>query len=139
MRTLMRILLFVVCLNLIAGMVAELGLAGTQYVSPVPPTDNEEYPSHFNATEVTGQWQATPYSGIPTVGDIFSAFQLMWRCFQYLIVGFPLVLSWLGDSFITDAATRSAYNVVVAVLVGFEAVLATLSLLEFISGRQLTE
>jgi len=139
MRIFTRILIFMVCLNLATGLVIELSLAGTEYVSPTMPTNSSEYQSHFNATETAEGWQATPYSGIPVIGDIFSAFQLMWRGIQYLIAGFPLFLNWLGDCFIIDASARVAYNVVVATLVAIQAILATLFVIEFISGRTLTE
>jgi len=135
----MRILLFIVCLNLATGLVRELGLAGTEYASPTPASNSSDYEGHFSATETAEGWQATPYSGIPVVGDIFSAFQLAWRCIQYLFAGFPLFLQWLGDTFIVDSAARAAYNVVVYALVAIQAILGTLFVVEFISGRQLTE
>ena len=138
MKVQFKILLFIVCLNLATGMVIELSLPGTEYVTPSNPSNRTEYEEHFNATETVEGWQATPFSGIPVVGDIFSGLQMFWRCMQYLIAGFPLFLVWIGDSFIIDASARLAYDVIVGVLIGIQAILMTVFALEYISGRYMT-
>ena len=139
MKTTFKILLFFICLNLATGMVIELSLAGTEYVQATTPSNASDYESHFNASDVAKGWGASPYSGIPIIGDIFSAFQMLWRIFEYVIAGFPLFLIWVGDSFIIDASARLAFNIISGVLVAMQAVLTTVFFLEFIWGREMTD
>jgi len=135
MKVQFQILLFMVCLNLATGLIMELGLPGTEYVQGTKPSDASDYEEHFNATETAEAWRATPYSGIPIIGDVFSAFQIMWRSIQYLVVGFPLFLYWVGDNFIIDASARASFNVIVVTLVAIEGILITFFIIEFVSGR----
>ena len=139
MRVQFQILIFVACLNLATGMVIELSLPGTEYVQPSNPSNVTEYQEHFNATEVAESWESTPFSGIPIVGDIFSGFQFMFRNVQYLIAGFPMFLSWIGSSFITDPLALTAYNTIIAVLYAVFCITMSVFVIEFISGRYMTE
>jgi len=120
-------------------MVIELNLAGTEYVQASNPSNVTEYADHFNATEVAGSWESTPFSGIPIVGDIFSAFQFLYRNLQYLFLGFPMFLAWIGDAFIVDATALTAYNTIVTVLGAVFAVTMSIFVIEFIGGRYMTE
>jgi len=134
-----QILIFVVCLNLSTGMIIELNLPGTEYVQASSPSNVTEYPEYFNATEVAESWESTPFSGIPIVGDIFSGFQFLFRNLQYLFVGFPMFLAWVGDAFIVDASALTAFNTIVAVLYALFSVTMSIFVIEFIAGRYMTE
>lgn len=139
MRIQFQILIFVACLNLATGLVIELNLPGTEYVMATNPSNVTEYPEHFNATEVAESWESTPFSGIPIVGDIFSGFQFLLRGLQYLIAGFPMFLSWMGDAFIVDSTALFAYNTIIAVLYAVFSITMAIFVIEFISGRYMTE
>lgn len=139
MKVQMQILLFIVCLNISSGLIVALNVPGNEDVQISPATDVDEYSSHFNSTEVAEGWGATLIQGIPIIGDIFSMFQTMFRCFQYLIVGFPMFLNWLGDNFILDASARTSYDSIVLALYGIFSVSMTILFIEFISGRYFTE
>jgi len=139
MRTQFQILLFIVCLNLATGLVIELSLPGTAYTSPFSGTSSTDYESHFNATEVASGWAATPYSGIPVIGDIFSAFNMLVRGITYMIAGFPLFLVWVGDAFITDATAMGSYNVIKGVLIAMFSLTMFWFFIEYISGRYVSD
>ena len=130
-----EIILFVICLNLATGLVVELGLPGTAYVSPSPTSDAEDYESHFNATEIAEGWTFPPTVAIPIVGDIWSGFSFLTRMITYVIAGFPLFLQYLGDSFITDASAQTAWTAISTVLVALFAVAMATYFIWFISGR----
>ena len=139
MKTQFKILLFIVCLNLASGLVVALALPGTEYVQGQNPSNTSEYESHFNATETAEQWGATPYSGIPVIGDIFSGFSFLFTNIRYLIDGFPMFLTWIGDTFIIDASAQIAFAVICNVLRAIFALLMSIFVIEFISGRYATD
>lgn len=137
MKLQFQILLFIVCLNLATGMVIALGLPGTDYVQASNPSNVSEYESHFNATEIAEGWGASDI-GIPVVGDIFSGFQFLFRNIQYLIDGFPLFLTWISDTYIIDATTKTSFAIITNVMRAIYAILMSMLLIEFISGRYFT-
>lgn len=141
MKTQWEILLFIFILNISVGLVIALSVPGTEYASPTAPAgvDANEYESHFNATATAGAWKATPFSGIPVIGDIFGGFNFMWSSIGYLIDGFPCLLTWISDSFITSPDGQLAFSVIANALRGVQALLVTLFLVEFISGRVFTD
>ena len=142
MQTQWKILLFIVCLNLATGMCIALALPGTAYVSanmPTNPASNASaYESHFNATEVSKGWEATPFSGIPIIGDIFSGFDFLWRNLRFLIDGFPTFLNWISDTYLVDASARAAFSIISNGLRAMFAILMSIWVIEFISGRYMT-
>lgn len=139
MRVQMQILLFMACLNLSTGLAIALAVPGTAYVQATNPSNVSEYESHFNASEVAESWGATPFSGIPVIGDIFSGFQFLWRNIQYLIDGFPMLLQWISDTFIVDATAKTAFAVIMNVMRALFAISISIFAIEFISGRYMTE
>lgn len=123
-------------LNLVVGAVVLLNVPATEYVNPVSPDlDASDYESHFNATDIAESWSATPFSGVPIVGDIFGGFNFLWQMIGYLIDGFPTLLNWICDSYITSTAGQTAFWVIANVLRAIEAVLVCTFIIEFISGR----
>ena len=128
-------------LNLAVGIVIVLQMPGTAYANPAYQgnINGTEYEQHFNATEVAEGWSATPFSGIPIIGDIFGGFSFLFQTIGYLIDGFPTLLTWISDSFIADAAGQLAFGVLSNAIRGVEALLITLFIIEFISGRVFTD
>lgn len=127
-------------LNLSIGLVIGLGLGGTANASPVTSTmDASEYEAHFNGTDIADKWSSTPFSGIPLIGDIFAAFNFLWQNIKYLVDGFPILLEWIRDSFVTDPAGRLAFDVIAGVLRAIYGLLITMFLIEFIGGRVLSD
>jgi hypothetical protein len=141
MKTQWEILLFIFVLNLAVGLVIALNVAGTQYATPsgTGSINSTEYESHFNATETAKNWGTTPFSGIPVIGDIFGGFSFLWQAMGYLIDGFPTLLTWISESFIVDANGQLAFAIVANVIRGVEALLVSLFVIEFISGRVFTD
>lgn len=141
MKTQWEILLFLFILNLAVGLVIVLGFPGTSYVSATytESINGTEYEEHFNATEIAEGWKPTPYSNIPFVGDVFAGFSFIWQFIGYIIDGFPTLLTWISDSFITDAAGQTAFWIVTNAIRAVEALLVAVFLIEFISGRVFTD
>lgn len=135
MKLQFQILLFIMCLNLATGLVIALSLPGTEYVQAQNPGTATDYESTFNATEVGGSWGATPFYGIPVIGDIFAGFQFLFTHISFLIDGFPEFLTWISDSYITDASGRVAFTVITNALRAVYAVLICFWFIEYIGGR----
>lgn len=140
MRIQYQILLFLACLNLSIGMVIALALPGTVYHQPASFGGNvTEYEQRFNATDVAEKWKATPFTGIPVVGDIFSGFYLFFSQIRFLIDGFPTLLTWISDAYITSEAGRTAFTVIANALRAVFALVLAFFVVEFITGRVLSE
>jgi len=139
MRLQFQILLFILCLNLATGLVISLSLPGTEYVQAQNPSNATDYESTFNATEIGGSWGATPFYGIPVIGDIFAGFQFLFTHIHFLIDGFPMFLTWISDSYLTDAGGRTAFNIIANSLRAVYAVLMCMWFIEYIGGRYFTE
>ena len=122
------------------GLCIALSVPGTAYVSPVSGGVNAtEYEQHFNATEVAEGWKATPFSGIPVIGDIFGGFNFLWQMVGYMFDGVPTLLTWISDSYITDPVGQTAFLIIANLLRAVYALLITTFLIEFISGRVFTD
>lgn len=135
-----EILLFIFVLNLSIGLVIQLGFGGVGVVTPLDPSVNaSEYEQQFNASEIEAGWSSTPFSGIPLIGDIFAAFNFMWQNMKYLIDGFPILLEWIRDSFITDPMGRTTFDVIAGVLRAIYGLLMIWFVIEFIGGRTTTD
>lgn len=115
-------------------------MPGTEYVSATTGgTDATEYEQHFNATEIAHGWSATPFSGIPVIGDIFGGFNFFWQTIGYIIDGFPTLLVWIGDSLIGTSEGQIAFMVIANIIRATQALLIVTFLIEFISGRVFTD
>ena len=133
-------LLFIFCLNLAIGVVITLNFPGTGYVRAAYNGVNAtEYEEHFNSTEIATGWQGSPFSGIPMIGDIFAGFNFLWQNIKYLVDGFPALLTYIDNNFITTTEGHVAFLVIVNVLRAIYALLITMFLIEFISGRVTTD
>lgn len=140
MKAQVRILIFMACLNLSVGVIVGLALPGTEYVQPARQNMTaQEYEEHFNATDIAEGWGSSPFSGIPVIGDIFSGLNFLWRNFAYLIDGFPIFLTWISDTYVFDSATQNALGYLMWALRGIYAVMMGLLVIEFISGRVMTD
>jgi hypothetical protein len=138
-KTQFTVLLFLACLNLSMGMIIALNVPGTEWVQATNPSNASDYEGHFNATEIAEGWGSTPFSGIPIVGDIFSGFSFLFRNIRYLIDGFPMLLTWISDSYIIDASAKTAFAIITNVLRAIYAILMSVFFIEYISGRYLTD
>ena len=128
--------MFIFCLNLAIGLVIVLQFPGTVNVNPAGAGVNAtEYEAHFNATVLGKGWQQTPFSGIPMIGDIFGGFNFLIQDIGYLMDGFPVLLLQLRDTYITDQAGIDAFDVIANALRAVYALLISIFLIEFISGR----
>lgn len=138
-----EIMFFVICLNLATGLVLELNVAGVDQtvgepasgIAPHPSTNTSEYEGHFNATEIAEGWTFPPTIAIPIIGDIWSGFSFLARLVTYVIVGFPLFLGWLGDSFIIGAESLAAWNILKTTVLAVFSIVMAMYFIWFISGR----
>ena len=130
-----EIILVIICLNLATGLVVELSVPGTSYVSPSPTGNATDYPSQFNATEIAKGWSFPPTIGIPVIGDIWSGFSFLVRMITYVFVGFPIFLQTLGDNYITDPSGLAAWTSISTVILALFAVVMAFYFVWFISGR----
>ena len=134
----MKILLFMVIINLTIGMVVALALPGTAFFSPIEAGGNTtQYEEKFNSTKTAESWSATPFSGVPIIGDVFSGFYLIFTNWQFLIDGFPYLLTWISDSYITNNASETAFDVIANVLRAVYAILMATFLYYIITGRDI--
>ncbi|MFA5365386.1 MAG: hypothetical protein WC325_09435 [Candidatus Bathyarchaeia archaeon] len=133
-------MLFLFCLNLAIGVAVSLNIPGTVYVRAAYNGMNvTEYEAHFNSTEIATGWQGSPFSGIPMIGDIFAGFNFLWQNIAYLVDGFPALLTYIDNSFITTSEGHVAFYVIEGVLRAIYALLISMFLIEFISGRIWTD
>lgn len=124
--------------NLAVGVVMGLSLPGTAYVAGGYTGGNAtDYETHFNGTDIAQGWKATPFSGIPVIGDIFAGFGFIYQNIQYLIDGLPKLLDYISETYIIDSDGQTAFMVIANALRAIYAFLITVFLIEFISGRVL--
>lgn len=140
MRVQWEILLFLFCLNLAFGVIIMLNAPGTLYVKAAyEGVTPEEYEAHFNSTAIASSWSGTPFSGIPMIGDIFAGFNFLWQNIKYLIDGFPAMLNYIDATFITSADGHLAFAIVTNAVRAVYALLTSIFLIEFISGRIISD
>lgn len=140
MRVQWEILLFLLVLNIVIGLCIALQVPSTMYITPFAKTVNAtEYEAYYNATQIAKNWKATPFSGIPVIGDIFGGFGFLWQTLGYMLDGFPTLITWIGDSFITNPEGQTAFWILANMLRAIQAILITMFIIEFISGRIWTD
>jgi len=132
--------MFMACLNVSVGLIIGLQLPGSEWTQAsetgVNATDYEE---HFNSTRIVGSWWENIIYSIPLFGDIFSGLQFLWGNVQYLVDGFPMFLTWVSDTYITDAEGRIAFGLIANALRGLYAIMFSVMVIEFLSGRYMTD
>jgi hypothetical protein len=139
MRTQYELLLGLFIINLSIGVVMGLSLPGTAWVANGGPINATEYEAHFNSSQIAGGWKGTPFIGIPVIGDIFAGFSFLYQNLQYLIDGLPKLLDYINTSYIVDAQGQLAFNVIAGALRAIYALLICIFLIEFISGRVMSD
>ena len=139
MRVQWQLLMGIFVINLAVGVVMGLALPGTGYVAAGPAVNATEYEEHFNGTAIATGWTSTPFSGIPIIGDIFSGLGFLWQNIQYIVDGLPMFLNWIKDSYITDTAAKTAFDVITGVIRAIYALLIAIFAIEFISGRYMSD
>jgi hypothetical protein len=129
-------LLFLLCVNLSFGLVIAFAVPGVAYVQPGQPDMGvDDYEGHFNSTDVAQGWTGSVFTGIPLIGDIFAGFNFLWQNIRFVVDGFPMLLEYISNTFITDASGQTAFLIVANVLRAIFAILVFTFLVEFISGR----
>jgi hypothetical protein len=139
LKTQWELLLGLFIINLVVGVVIGLSMPGTGYVSTSAPVNASQYEDHFNSTAIAKGWGSTPFSGIPVIGDIFAGFGFLWQNIQYLVDGLPMFLNWIKTSYIVDPTAQLAFDVIANAIRALYALLIAIFLIEFISGRIITD
>lgn len=139
MKVQMAILGFMVCLNLSVWLANTTSLPSSTYMMADMPVNASEYEAHFNATEIADRWTGpTIITGIPIIGDIFSGLYFALQNIIYLIDGFPQFLQWIGYTYTFDAGGQVAWVAIQTVYRAIFAIMVSLAVIEFISGRYFT-
>lgn len=140
MRITFKIMFFIICLNLASGMVYALDVPGVAYASmPMGQYQNAtHYEERFNATNLIADWSDNALKDIPFLGHIISGATLMFNALKFLIWGFPDTLDQFAG-LIGSASGRSAFFVIVNVLRALFALVTAIFVIEFITGREITD
>lgn len=140
MKLQFQILIFMVILNVVTGVVIALELPATAFSQPLDGSgDVDDYEGRFNATDIADRWSSNPFSGIPVVGDIFGGLYLFFDQIRFLIDGFPMFLDWVSYSYLTDVSGQTAFNHIANVFRIIYAVVIAVFMIEFITGRIMTD
>ena len=139
MKAAWQLLLGLFVINLSIGVVIGLQLPGTGYVASGSVVNASAYESHFNASAIASGWGGTPFSGIPIIGDIFSGLGFLWQNIQYIVDGLPMFLNWIKDSYITDPSAALAFDIIAGAIRAIYAFLFAIFVIEFISGRFMSD
>lgn len=128
---------YVLCLNIAITIITGLNLAGTEYTQPQASLNTSDFESTYNSTEIAEGWQPGFFD---VLAGIFAGFQFFFTHIHWLIVGFPMFLYSLGDTYIVDATVRTQYNLfIVAPLVALFVFLMSFWFIEYIGGRYFTD
>ena len=73
------------------------------------------------------------------IGDIFAGFNFLWQNIKWIVDGFPTLLEYIKDSYVTEASGRLAFDVIANALRAVYALLISVFLIEFISGRNVSD
>lgn len=127
--------MFILILNLVSGLVYALSLPGTQYTNVAYQSSNvTDYEARFNTTSLIDRWTATPFSGIPVIGDIFSGLSLVWNGIRFLVMGFPDTVQRMAG-YIADPAGRTAFLLIMNVIRALFSFIMFFWVAQFITGR----
>ncbi len=141
MRIGFQVIFYLMLLNLVSTLVYAINVPGTEYTI-VTQTGSQanatEIEQKFNATTLLDRWGATPFSGVPVFGDIFSGIYLVFNAISWVIAGFPLLLQTYVD-LIPDSATRTTLSLINAVVIAVCTFIVFMWLFQLISGRRVTE
>jgi hypothetical protein len=134
-----ELLLGIFIINLGVGVVMGLALPGTAYVAAGPAGVNAtQYEQQFNSSDIA-RWKGSPFSGIPVIGDIFAGFNYLWQNIQYLVDGLPKFLDFIKTSYIVDPTAQLAFDIIENAIRAIYALLIVIFLIEFISGRYISD
>lgn len=136
-----KAVLFLLILNLVSTMVYAIQIPGTTYTGILyggSQANATEYAEEFNTTTLLDRWTATPFSGIPIFGDIFSGIMLLFNAIRSIIVGFPDLINSIAYS-IVDTTARNAVLTVNYVIYAVFAFITFLWMFQLITGRKVSD
>jgi len=142
MKTQFTFLLVILCVNISAFMVMNTMktdgtpiVPGVQYVQPINASGSiSDYEKRFNTTETVDEWSASPFSGIPIIGDLFTGLSQFYDQFKFLMDGIPALLDWFGSFLPVQATTFTVIAWAVRIITG---IMFVTLVIEFVSGREL--
>jgi hypothetical protein len=110
-------------------------IPGLNYSRPLNASGTiEDYEERLNATDVMADWRGEGATNLPIIGDLFSGVTQFWDRFKFLVDGIPSLLDWFG-SFLPVSAT--GFNIVAWAVRAITAIMVTIFVIEFISGREI--
>lgn len=140
MRIGFQVILFALILNLVSTLVYALDIPGTRYTVPLyggTAANATAYAEEFNTTSLLDSWTATPFSGVPIFGDIYSGIYL-YNAIRSVIVGFPDMINAYAYA-IGDSTARSAILTANYVVYAVFMFIMFVFLFQLISGRRISE
>lgn len=140
MRIGYQIILYMLILNLVSGLVYQLGIPGTNYANVLntgTEANSTNYAEEFNSTELLER--TDPQFSITNVADyVFSGLFLLYSAIRSITIGFPDLVNTVAYS-IPDADGRNAVLAISSVLYAAFAFLIFLWLFQLITNRRVSE
>jgi len=129
MKTMYRIFLYMVCLNVSTYLVSYmLGLLGMTDTTLTPQLNPTQIITTFNPVTTAAGWTTGVILLNYLIGDIVGGLNIMMLAMAPLITGFPLFLSQMGVP-----------SVIVYAVTALEGFVVTWGVYEWISGRNATQ
>ena len=129
MKTMYRIFLYMVCLNVSTYLVSYmLGLLGMTDTTLTPQISPPQLISTFNPITTANEWTTGIILISYLIGDIVGGLNIVILAMAPLIAGFPLFLSQMGVP-----------SVIVYAVTALEGFVVTWGVYEWISGRNATQ
>lgn len=128
--------LFLLCLNLVCGLMYALTVPGTEYSHALMGTGNaSDYQERFDPEGMMNATQPGIIGDLPYLGNIYAAIMYLWNAVAFIIAGFPLMLyQWAGA--IPSYAARTAYLTIITPVIAIFYFLILGWLFQVFTGRQ---
>lgn len=134
-----QIFLYCFLLNLVGGLGYTLQIAGSQRGFPLLDTvDIEDYTDRVDPERMINQTNPETSEILTFLGHIYSATLQLFNAVRFVLLGLYDLLMTLG-SIIPDAAARSAFSTIAAVIQGAVDLVILGWIYQLISGRRIQD
>ena len=106
-----RLILFIICLNVVTGLVVGLNAPGTGLAFVPGHANATDMSEKFNSTEMIESASPEILSAIPFLGQIYTAFSVFLNAVNFVIAGFPTMLLAYAN-YIPDEGGRNAFETI---------------------------
>lgn len=131
-----QLVLFLLCLNLVAGLLYTINAPGTSYSNPVTGVGNaSDYEARFNPEEMMNKTQPDIIGDFPYLGNIYGTLMYLWNAINFIIMGFPALLEQYAG-LIPLGTGRTVYTALTLVLRAIFMFIILGWLFQVFTGRQ---